>query len=295
MIATQSLTTAAVILCHMRPLAFSTNAFKKCSVFDAVDLIALTGYTSVEIMADAPHALPESFSDTDRTRLRQQLARHNVTISNVNAFTLFACGDTYHPTWIEEDVALRRRRIEHTRRALELAAAFDCKTVSIQPGGPLIGTSLSRTAASERFAEALLEVLPTARAHNVILAVEPEPGLLIQSADEYIDFKRTFFANEDLVRMNCDIGHLFCVGDDPADVIRRHADQIAHVHLEDIGKNRVHQHLVPGDGAIDFPSIFAALSDIRYNGHVTVELYPFENSPQRVAKRAIEHLAASNC
>jgi sugar phosphate isomerase/epimerase len=74
-------------------------------------------------------------------------------------------------------------------------------------------------------------------------------------------------------------------------VIHRHADQISHVHLEDIGKNRVHQHLVPGDGAIDFPAIFAALSDIRYNGHVTVELYPFENSPQRVAKRAFEHLA----
>jgi sugar phosphate isomerase/epimerase len=192
----------------MRKLAFSTNAFKKCSVFDAVDQIALTGYTSVELMADTPHALPESFSESDRTRLRQQLARLHLTVSNVNAFTLFACGDTYHPTWIEEDAAMRERRIAHTRRAIELASAFDCKTVSIQPGGPLIGTSLSRTTASERFAEALSQVLPTARAHNVIVAVEPEPGLLIQSAGEYIEFKRTFFANDDFVRMNCDIGHL---------------------------------------------------------------------------------------
>ena len=30
-----------------------------------------------------------------------------------------------------------------------------------------------------------------------------------------------------------------------------------HVHLEDIGVNRVHQHVLPGKG-MDFPGIFAA-------------------------------------
>ena len=33
-------------------------------------------------------------------------------------------------------------------------------------------------------------------------------------------------------------------------------EQIAHVHLEDIGSNRVHQHLTPGKGVINFQSIF---------------------------------------
>jgi sugar phosphate isomerase/epimerase len=78
--------------------------------------------------------------------------------------------------------------------------------------------------------------------------------------------------------MNCDIGHLFCVGDDPAAVIRNHAEHIAHVHVEDIGKNRVHQHLTPGKGVIDFAEIFRALDDIRYEGWTTVELYPYETT-----------------
>ena len=94
-----------------------------------------------------------------------------------------------------------------------------------------------------------------------------------------------------LVQMNCDIGHLFCVGDDPADVIRKLAPHVAHLHLEDIGKNRVHQHLTPGKGAIDFRSIFAALDDVRYAGWVTVELYPYETTAAGVAKLAYEHLA----
>ena len=91
--------------------------------------------------------------------------------------------------------------------------------------------------------------------------------------------------------MNCDLGHLFCVGEDPAQVIGEMPDQIAHVHLEDIGKNRVHQHLTPGKGAIDFGSIFTALHAIEYAGWVTVELYPYETTAAGVAKLAYEHLA----
>jgi len=91
--------------------------------------------------------------------------------------------------------------------------------------------------------------------------------------------------------MNGDVGHLFCVGDDPAEVIRRHADQIVHVHLEDIGKNRVHQHLTPGKGVMDFAAIFAALRQVRYDGWATVELYPYETTAAGVAKRAYDYLS----
>ncbi len=134
-------------------------------------------------------------------------------------------------------------------------------------------------------------VLPTARQHNIILAIEPEPGLFIQTAEEFIEFRERHFKDEHLIQMNCDIGHLFCVGEDPAQVIRDHASHIAHVHLEDIGKNRVHQHLTPGKGVIDFESVFDALDSIDYTGRVTVELYPYETTAAGVAKLAWKHLA----
>ena len=94
--------------------------------------------------------------------------------------------------------------------------------------------------------------------------------MFIETAAEFIEFRDRHFKNEPLIQMNCDIGHLFCVGDDPAAVIRDHAQHIAHVHLEDIGKNRVHQHLTPGKGVIDFERIFDALDSIHYQGRVTV-------------------------
>ena len=127
------------------------------------------------------------------------------------------------------------------------------------------------------------------------LMVDSTEGIVVQdlrieTSREYLDFKNLFFRDEPLVKMNCDVGHLFCVGEDPADVIRAMPEQVAHVHLEDIGENRVHQHLTPGKGAIDFDSIFDALRAIRYQGWLTVELYPYETTAAGVARLAFEHL-----
>ncbi|MBV8781721.1 MAG: sugar phosphate isomerase/epimerase, partial [Phycisphaerae bacterium] len=208
----------------------------------------------------------------------------------VNAFTLFADGDTYHPTWIEDNPPARQRRIDHTIAAIELAAEFSASTVSIQPGGPLIGATLTRDTAGERFADGLRQVLPIAQRRNVTIAIEPEPGLFIQSSAEYLEFKNRFFPGEPRIRMNCDVGHLFCIGESPSQVIADNPSEIAHVHLEDIGEDRVHQHRAPGKGIIDFRAIFEALGAMNYPGWVTIELYPYEATAAEVAHAAIIHL-----
>jgi sugar phosphate isomerase/epimerase len=271
-------------------LAFSTNAFKKNSLEEAIASIAGAGYSGVELMADVPHAYPPSLDSAARLAIKHQIRSLGLTVSNINAFTLFALGDTYHPTWIEEDERQRDLRIEHTMHCIELAHEMDCGTVSIQPGGPMIGTTMDRETAGKRFADGLERLLPLAQRLGVTLAIEPEPGLFIQTSQEYLEFKTAFFREDSGVRMNCDIGHLFCVNEDPSQTIRSMPQEIAHVHMEDIGANRVHQHLAPGKGVIDFGSIFAALREIKYRGWVTVELYPYETTAAGVAKQAIEYL-----
>jgi sugar phosphate isomerase/epimerase len=271
-------------------LAFSTNAFKKNSLEEAIASIAQAGYAGIELMADVPHAYPPSIDSAARTAIKHQIRSLDLTVSNINAFTLFAAGDTYHPTWIEEDERLRDLRIEHTMHCIELAHEMECRTVSIQPGGPMIGATIDRQTAGRRFANGLERLIPIAERLGITIAIEPEPGLFIQTAREYLEFKTEFFRKDSNIRMNCDIGHLFCVNDDPAQTIQSMPEEIAHVHLEDIGANRVHQHLAPGKGAIDFRSIFAALREIHYPGWVTVELYPYETTAAGVAKQAFEYL-----
>lgn len=274
----------------MLNFAFSSNAFKKATLAQAAREIAAAGYRGIEVMADVPHAYPPQFPPADRAAFRSLLAELDLKVSNINAFTLFARGDTYHPTWIEHDASARKLRIEHTIAAVQLAADLGSRTLSIQPGGPMIGMGLTTDQAIRRFADGLDAVLPAARQHNIIIAIEPEPGLLIQSVEEFINFKRRFFDSEPLIAMNCDMGHLYCVGDDPVSVVQRYLPHIAHVHLEDIGENHVHQHLPLGKGAMDIPGILAALEARSYQGWVTVELYPYISTAGEVARQAIDFL-----
>ncbi len=274
----------------MLNFAFSSNAFKKASLAQAAREIAVAGYRGMEVMADVPHAYPPQFAAGDRCAFCSMLTELNLQVSNINAFTLFARGDTYHPTWIEQDESARNLRIEHTIAAIQLAADLNSRTLSIQPGGPMIGTGLTTDQAIRRFADGLDAVLPAARQHNIIIAIEPEPGLLIQSVEEFVNFKRRFFDAEPLIAMNCDMGHLYCVGDDPVSVVQRYLPYIAHVHLEDIGQNHVHQHLPLGKGAMDIKGILSALEAQSYQGWVTVELYPYISTASEVARQAMGYL-----
>ncbi len=271
-------------------LAFSTNAFKQATLDEAVRAIAEIGYAGVEIMADVPHMFPVDFSDTQAQELRKLIEGLGMAVSNVNAFTGFGFdgGDTYHPTWLEDDPVLRRQRIDHTRRAIELTAAIGGDCISLQPGGPYQRRDIDRCYAL--FAEGLSECLDTARTCGVILGIEPEPGLLLERSDQFERLKSAFFADEPLVMMNADLGHFYCCREDPAAVLERCAEVICHVHIEDISDERVHQHLVPGEGAMDFDAIFAALDRIGYDGFVTVELYPYTSTAEQVARDAIQFL-----
>src|SRR5207253_3422143 len=94
------------------------------------------------------------------------------------------------------------------------------------------------------------------------------------------------------VALNFDVGHAYCVGDDPAATIARVARHIRHFHLEDIAATRVHHHLIPGEGAIDFAAVFQAIRAIDYQGWVTIELYPYADDPDAAARLAFERVNA---
>ena len=68
------------------------------------------------------------------------------------------------------------------------------------------------------------------------------------------------------------------------------AVDIRHVHLEDIAPTRVHAHLIPGEGAIDFAAALRALDAVGYGGWVTIELYPYVANPDEAAALALERV-----
>jgi sugar phosphate isomerase/epimerase len=59
-----------------------------------------------------------------------------------------------------------------------------------------------------------------------------------------------------------------------------------HYHIEDIAPSRVHAHLVPGQGAIDFEATLRAILESGYNGWITVELYPYVDHPDEAGRES---------
>ncbi len=262
---------------------YSTNAFTRFSLFESVEKIADLGFQGIEIMADRPHLYPADFDDENLARLKSGISQRGLRVTNLNSFTLFAVGNTYLPSWIEPSPERRRIRIDHTRRSLIIAAFLGCKNISVPPGGPLDG--ISRKEATSLFYAGLEAVIPLAEEMHVKILIEPEPNLFLENSREFKEFMKEIRSAG--VGLNFDIGHFYCVNEDPGRVFRELYPWIGHVHMEDIASSRAHAHLIPGQGAIDFPAFFAAMKDTDYAGDITLELYPYIDKPEEAGRESL--------
>jgi Sugar phosphate isomerases/epimerases len=268
--------------------AFSTNAFREYELSEAIGILADIGYDGVELLFDEPHLYPTDATEEELASVRRTLRENEIAVSNCNAFMLTAIEDFHHPSFVEPDESYRRRRVEYTLDALETAAALDAPHISIEPGGP-IPEGRSRAWAVETFEAGLREVLERAESVGVDVLVEPEPDLLIETSEEFLSLADRI----DSPRMNCnfDAGHLFCVGEDPAELVGELWAHTPHYHLEDIPSDRTHEHTQLGEGGMDIEEFLQALADHGYEGFVTVELYPYQETAEETARRAMDYLS----
>ena len=165
-------------------LAFSSNAYTQFPIEEAIARIAAAGYTGLELLADVPHAWPVGLLPERRQAIRDCLAAHNLTVSNVNGFMMNAVADPrqpyWHPRWIEPDPHYRAIRREHTKRALILAKEMGAKNLQTEPGGPL-APGQTWSDAADMFYEELMPCVELAEKLEVGLLIEPEPDLMIET------------------------------------------------------------------------------------------------------------------
>jgi sugar phosphate isomerase/epimerase len=272
-------------------LAFSSNAYLHFSIESTIEKIASLGYTGIEVLADVPHAWPAGLLEERKESIRRTLEKHRLTISNVNAFMMNAVADPrqpyWHPGWIDPDPHYRAIRREHTKRALKLAAELGAPRLTTEPGGPLLPDQTWQEGAA-LFYEELMPCVEVAEQCQVQLLIEPEPGLLIEKFGQYLEFIAKI--DSPWVGLNFDVGHAYCVSEDPQDWVARMAPHTRHYHFEDIASTRVHKHLIPGTGSIDFAATLQAIAKSGYDGWITVELYPYVDQPDGAAREALAFL-----
>ncbi len=113
----------------------------------------------------------------------------------------------------------------------------------------------------------------------------------------------------DLVWLLYDSGHFAFSDEDPVEALKLFIDRVGHVHLKDVRPEilqktideklsfldavRAGAFTVPGDGMIDFPSIFRILEEHDYEGWMVVEAEqdPAKANPFKYAKMARVYIA----
>ena len=271
--------------------AYSSNAYRQFTLEETARRISALGFEGMELLADVPHAWPAGLLPCQKAEIRRCLDENHLKIANINAFMMNAVADTrqafWYPSWIESYAPYRAVRREHTLRVLDLAAELGAPNIQTEPGGPL-EDGMTWKVGADRFYEEFMPCVERAEKVGVDLLIEPEPLLLIEKFEQYLEFMQR--VDSPRVGLNFDIGHAFCVGDDPASWIPRLASHTRHYHIEDINAQRVHHHLIPGEGVLDFPPILRAIQASGYTGWVTVELYPYLTDPDTAGRRALEVL-----
>jgi len=273
-------------------LAFSTNAFSRHSLADALAAIAAEGYAGVEILADKPHWFPDHFDETEANAIRAQLESLNLAVSNINANCTFGYWKDappepfFEPSLISPEPALRADRIKMIQNTLHFAKAIGADNISITSGKAL--PTMPPDAAMKQLRESLVPVLETAEHLKIHVGIECEPMLFIEWATELRELIDRLGSR--MLGANLDLGHSVVLGEDIPTITKLLNGRIWNCHIEDI-PGRKHYHLIPGQGTMDWVKVKDSLEAIKYDRFLTVELYTYPDRPQEAARESMAYLS----
>jgi len=269
-------------------LGYNTNGFAHHDLLDAIVLLGEIGYRSVAITIDHGALAP------DRPETPGQLQRVRRMLRTLGMRSVIETGARFlldprrkhEPTLVSSDAAARARRIEFYKHAIRCAVELESDCVSLWSG--TAERLVPRDLATNWLVQGLRDMLQYAAARGVAIGFEPEPGMLIDSMARYEDLLRLVDAPN--FRLTLDVGHLQCQGELPiGEHIRRYAPRLASVHVEDMRRG-VHEHLMFGEGEVDFAGVLQALAEVGYQGGVHVELSRHSREAPEAARRAFEFL-----
>lgn len=168
------------------------------------------------------------------------------------------------------------------QRSAELAQKFGAKRLVFGGGAQRAGGPHSDD--MKRLADGLDRGAQVAHDHGLESSYHPHLGTLVEGPDalaELMDITS--------IRFCPDTAHLAAGGGDPAAIIDRYADRLAHVHLKDLDYAR--QRFVPlGQGDLDFTDILRAIRDAGYDSWLMVELDYYDGDPKTAAQISMDYL-----
>jgi L-ribulose-5-phosphate 3-epimerase len=269
-------------------LGYNTNGFAHHRLEDALAILGELGYQSVALTLDH-HALSPFREEVwaQAERVRALLDKHRMScVVETGARFLLDPRRKHQPTLLDPAAEARRYRLEFLLRSIEVAQRLRADAVSFWSGAAPAGEKEERL--FPRLLDACRELCDHADRRGVRLAFEPEPGMLIDTMPRFAELQRHI--SHPRFGLTLDVGHLYCLGEAPATPhLRRWRELLWNVHLEDM-RYGAHDHLMFGEGEVDFTEVFAGLREVGYRGGVHVELGRHSHDAVETARRSLAFL-----
>lgn len=266
---------------HMK-FGICNEIFQGWSLEQTFARAASAGYDLVEI---APFTVAKSVAEisaSERVRIRDAAARANIGIAGLHWVLVQAEGMYLTHT----DAAVRRRTSEYFVELVNCCADLGGDRIIV--GSPkqrnlLDGVSYEQAwdFAKQTFADSVKR----AEDRGVVICFEPlSPAEtdFVNTAEEGIRFAKEF--QSPAMSVILDVKAMCSESKPIPQIIRESAGDFEYFHANDRNLRG------PGFGDVDFTPIVAALRDAKYDGVVSVEVFHFEEGPERIADESIAYL-----
>ena len=258
---------------------------------DGIKRLAKLGFKHVELIAWDRKTLDEYYTPEKIKSLKALIADQGMTMSE---FVHSPAGAA------DPDAAKRKQSVEHFKRAVEVAKAFDTGIVnSVVPtyfGLPMprmqdmpltqelsvdIPNGLDWTEGYNQYVDTLRQLCDVCEKVGLRYALETHPHRWASTA---IGLLRLFDkVDSPALGANFDPSHLFPCGDLPQVAVRELGDRIFHCHFSD-NDGSSNAHWRPGRGKIDWAQTLLALQEVGFDGVISIEL---EDVPDRANRNMV--------
>jgi D-psicose/D-tagatose/L-ribulose 3-epimerase len=246
--------------------------------------VAETGYDGVEI---APFTLAEDVREIDparRREIRDTAERAGLEVVGLHWLLVSPKG----LSMTAPDPEVRQRTSEYVEALVDFCGDVG-GTVMVfgSPAQRRIADGESLAVAEERFLAALRPPLDRAAERGITVCLEPLPPpeanflLTLGEASSLIQ-KLQHPAAQTIF----DVKSASSEGRPLPQLIKEYSNLIAHVHANDANRRG------PGFGDTDFRPVLSALSEVGYEGYVSVEVFDYSPDPETIARESLSYLRA---
>jgi len=167
-------------------------------------------------------------------------------------------------------------------QAAKLASDFGATRLIV--GGGAKRASGERADDMAKLGRALDQVVDLAASFGLETSYHPHLGTIVEGPEA---LERLMQVSK--IKFCPDTAHLTAGGGNPVELIEKHGDRLAHVHLKDY-KYATGAFLPLGQGDIDFGGVIAAVKSSGYDSWLMVELDSYDGDPKEAAKISKQYL-----